>query len=139
MDNQPKPQSFNERLRAARKAAGFTLDSVSASLSELGVKRSKQAVGHWETGHAAPDAETLVHLCKMFSVSADYLLFGSGEIDIGGLHLDERTYNTVATFDASQIERLKTTIVNRVQEIAGDKAASSKGAQALLGNGRGAR
>ena len=39
---------------------------------QLGV--SRQAVSRWEVGSALPDASNILHLSKLFGVSADYLL-----------------------------------------------------------------
>jgi len=42
---------------------------------------SRQAVSRWECGSATPDAGNIVSICKLFDVSADYLLNEEYEMD----------------------------------------------------------
>jgi len=65
---------FNERIAAARRAAGLTQEQLG---ERVGVTR--QAVSKWEAGTAMPDALTAAKLCDALNVSADYLLLGKGE------------------------------------------------------------
>jgi len=65
---------FNERIAAARRAAGLTQEQLG---ERVGVTR--QAVSKWEAGTAMPDALTAARLCDALNVSADYLLLGKGE------------------------------------------------------------
>lgn len=62
---------WNERVAAARKAAGLTQEALG---EKLGV--SRQAVSKWESGQAMPDLDTVAKLCLALGFSADYLLFG---------------------------------------------------------------
>ena len=62
---------WNERITAARKAAGLTQEALG---EKLGV--SRQAVSKWESGQAVPDLDTVAKLCLALGFSADYLLFG---------------------------------------------------------------
>ena len=62
---------WNERIAAARKAAGLTQEALG---EKLGV--SRQAVSKWESGQAVPDLDTVAKLCLALGFSADYLLFG---------------------------------------------------------------
>ena len=62
---------WNERVAAARKAAGLTQEALG---EKLGV--SRQAVSKWESGQAVPDLDTVAKLCLALGFSADYLLFG---------------------------------------------------------------
>lgn len=57
------------RIKELRKARGWLQDDLADKL-----KVSRQAVGHYETGTRGLDEETIVHCCKIFGVSADYLL-----------------------------------------------------------------
>lgn len=58
-----------ERLRELRLEHEMTLDEVSHF---LGITSS--AVCKFENGSRSPKAEQIVALCKMYGVSADYLL-----------------------------------------------------------------
>lgn len=59
-------QEIGEVLKGARLAAGFTQAQVATLLN-----RKPQVVGHWETGYAQPDANTLFELCDIYGISID--------------------------------------------------------------------
>lgn len=111
------PPTFGERLAKARKAAGYTQQTIRDALAKRGADKTKSAIGHWETGHAAPDMETLVLLCELYEVSADYLLFGKARVESVALRLDAETRASIAGFKPPQLDRLANTIKNRVQEL----------------------
>lgn len=58
-----------ERIKETRERNGLT---QAALAKKLGVTRS--AVNSWEIGISAPSVQYLIELCKLFNVSADYLL-----------------------------------------------------------------
>lgn len=60
---------WNERIAAARKAAGLTQEALG---EKLGV--SRQAVSKWETGAADPSTANLLALAKLYGVSPEELL-----------------------------------------------------------------
>lgn len=60
------------KILPLRKSRGMSQEALA---ERLGV--SRQTVSRWETGSAAPDAENLLGLSRLFGVSADELL-GSG-------------------------------------------------------------
>ena len=60
----------NERLRQARKDAGFSSEQKFAEF--LGIERSRYH--SWEIGNAAPSTEYLAKLCRALNVTADYLI-----------------------------------------------------------------
>ena len=62
---------WNDRLAAARKAAGLSQEQLGEL---LGVTR--QAVSKWESGQTTPDVLTAARLCEALHISADYLLLG---------------------------------------------------------------
>jgi len=59
-------QEIGEVLKGARLSAGFTQAQVATLLN-----RKPQVVGHWETGYAQPDANTLFELCDIYGISID--------------------------------------------------------------------
>lgn len=70
--------NLKTRLRAARINAKMSQD-VAGSLVKTIEKPdgvSKQAVSHWEHGVNTPSSSQLAIFCKIYNVSADYLLFG---------------------------------------------------------------
>ncbi|MDE7463680.1 MAG: helix-turn-helix domain-containing protein [Clostridiales bacterium] len=63
-----------EELIAARiKSVRADNKLTQAQLGER-LSVSQDTVSLWETGKSLPPAEYIIALCKMFSVSADYLL-----------------------------------------------------------------
>jgi len=66
-----KPKQFVERVKMARNARGWSLDKLSR---ETGL--SKTYLWEIERGGKNPSIETLVALCMVFELRADYLLFG---------------------------------------------------------------
>ena len=59
-------QEIGQILRAAREAKGMTQKQAAEMLG-----RRQQIVGHWETGYAQPDANTLFELCDIYGISID--------------------------------------------------------------------
>lgn len=59
-------QEIGQILKAAREAKGMTQKQVAETLG-----RRQQIVGHWETGYAQPDANTLFELCDIYDISID--------------------------------------------------------------------
>ena len=60
---------FNERLKAIRMESGLTQKEV---YEQLGL--SQNGYASYEQGRTEPNIATLVKLCHIFDVSADYLL-----------------------------------------------------------------
>ena len=60
---------FSEKILKLRRMRGLSQDET-AEL--IGV--SRQALSRWETGTALPDASNIAKICRVFDVSADYLL-----------------------------------------------------------------
>ena len=53
-------------LKGLRTSCGFTQKEVAEKLG-----RKQQIIGHWETGYAQPDANTLFTLCDIYGVTVD--------------------------------------------------------------------
>lgn len=62
---------FGERLRLARKKAGYSLRGLSRAIDG---KVSAQAIGKYERGEMMPSSGVLMHLAKELDVSVEYLL-----------------------------------------------------------------
>ena len=65
-----------ERIALARKKAGLSQEQLG---EKLGV--SRQAVSKWESGQTNPDVAYITEMCRLFSVSADWLLLGEEHAD----------------------------------------------------------
>lgn len=59
-------QEIGQILKSAREAKGLTQKQVAEIIG-----RRQQIVGHWETGYAQPDANTLFDLCDLYGISVD--------------------------------------------------------------------
>lgn len=67
-------KSIGNKIRQLRKDAKYTQTQLADMLST-----SQDTVSIWELDKALPDIESLIKLCKIFDVSADYIL-GLSEI-----------------------------------------------------------
>lgn len=70
------PEGFPERLREVWLASGMTQNEVS---KRIGYER--KSISKWMSGDYAPNTLALARLCRLFHVSADYLLFGEEKAD----------------------------------------------------------
>lgn len=77
--------TFGSRLRKLRISAGMT----QAQFADM-IKLSKTNVSKYETGVLEPNLDTVVLICKLFSVSADYLLGINNESQYPQIQSDER-------------------------------------------------
>ena len=75
MPHDPKERAALGRcLAAARKEAGFTIESASTALTVAGHKISKGGVGHWEKGTNVPDGIWLCRLAKLYGTTVGALV-----------------------------------------------------------------
>ena len=72
---------FSERLKAARKMNGFSLQDLSDAIAN---KLNKQALNRLENGEASPDSETISLLSKALKVTNDYF-FRQSIVSLGNL------------------------------------------------------
>lgn len=77
---------LNKRIHDLRTALGY---SQVALAKKLGV--SKQAVSNWENDNIQPSIEMLMRLADLFSVSTDYLLGRSSDLQVDLSSLDDET------------------------------------------------
>jgi transcriptional regulator with XRE-family HTH domain len=68
--------SLGQRIKAARKKHGLTQTLFA---NKMGV--SKGAVINYEKGYRSPDALFLIRMIKLFNISSEWLLLGSGPMD----------------------------------------------------------
>ena len=61
--------TIGKKIQQLRKTNGMSQEDLASHMSV-----SRQAVSKWELDEAVPDTNNLVQLCKIFGVSADYLL-----------------------------------------------------------------
>jgi len=72
------------KIKIAREVKHMTKEEIGSILKELRLKtgktqkeiaesigRTQQIIGHWETGYAQPDANTLFTLCEMYGTTVD--------------------------------------------------------------------
>jgi len=68
--------NLSEKIVKLRRSAGMSQEDMAGRLNV-----SRQAVSRWELGTAKPDAENILQLSRLFSVTADYLLNDDYESD----------------------------------------------------------
>lgn len=71
------------RIRELRKARGWKQEDLAREL-----RSGRATVANYETGYRSPDIETILRLCEIFGVSADYLL-GRSDLPDPQLTADE--------------------------------------------------
>ena len=69
--------NLGEKIHHHRKQRGMSQEELAAQITV-----SRQAISKWELGESIPDTENVVQLCKLFGISADYLLNDEIESDI---------------------------------------------------------
>lgn len=67
-------ETFPDKLKAARKEAGYTQKQV-----EILVGIQQAALSSYETGRTQPDIETLGKLADFYCVSCDWLIGTKGK------------------------------------------------------------
>src|SRR3990172_2174897 len=87
-----------DRLRLARRKAGFSLRDLSAAMGE---KVTAQAIGKYERGESTPSSGVLLALSKALGVSLAYLL-DTQEVELSGVEF--RTKANTSARDRAQVE-----------------------------------
>jgi Zn-dependent peptidase ImmA (M78 family) len=87
-----------DRIKLARRKAGFSLRVLSAVMGEL---VTAQAIGKYERGEDVPSAEVLTALAKALGVPLNYLLDSQG-IELTGIKFRTKANTTVR--DRAQVE-----------------------------------
>ena len=62
---------FGNRLKLARKKAGYSLRSLSDALDG---EVTAQAIGKYERGEMMPSSGVLIHMARVLNVSLEFLL-----------------------------------------------------------------
>lgn len=104
---------FNDRLKQARKASGYTQESLAAA---IGVKKS--TISGYESGNSEPDMDKIVKLMALLKVDANYLYqdemnsapeptFSSAALELARIYdeLDPHSQRIVYTVATMESER----------------------------------
>jgi Zn-dependent peptidase ImmA (M78 family)/DNA-binding XRE family transcriptional regulator len=97
---------FADRLKLARKKAGFSLRSLAEA---LGNQVSAQAIGKYERGEMMPSSGTLLALARTLDVSLDYLM-GAQVQQLDGVEFRKKSGATAkdrARVEAAVIEHVE--------------------------------
>lgn len=97
---------FGERLKLARKKAGFSLDRLAEN---LGGVVSKQALSKYERGLMMPGSKVLTELMKALDVTLDYLL--SENV----LSLEEVDFRKKARTTAKERARVEVAVIDQLE------------------------
>ena len=84
---------IGQKISACRKKRGMSQEDLA---ERIGV--SRQAVSRWETGESVPDVEKIKALCRIFEVSADYLLFDEKKELSSGCSEEKNSSNEKSRF-----------------------------------------
>lgn len=91
-NNKSTNMTLGEKLKFARKNAGFTQEQLAEKLLV-----SRQAVTKWESDKGMPDIENLKKLSRLLNVSIDHLLDNGENINLSVIreefNLDDYNYN----------------------------------------------
>jgi Zn-dependent peptidase ImmA (M78 family)/DNA-binding XRE family transcriptional regulator len=88
-------KNFPERLKAARKMNGYSLQDLADKLNN---KISKQALSKYESGQSIPDNNLLMDIAKVLGVSIDYFT-RSNTVELGNLAFRKLTTLSVKDQD----------------------------------------
>ncbi|MBN8837677.1 MAG: ImmA/IrrE family metallo-endopeptidase [Sphingobacteriia bacterium] len=88
---------FPERMKAARKLNGYSLQDLSDKLS---ISLSKQALSRLETGEVKPDSKTISILSKVLNVGADYF-FRQHSVS-----LDDIKFRKLKSLPAKELDKI---------------------------------
>src|SRR5687768_1696613 len=97
---------FGDRLKLARKKAGFSLRSLSEALDG---RVTAQAIGKYERGEMMPSSGIMLALAKILDVSLDYLM-GAQVQKLDGIEFRKKTGTSAkarARVEADVIEHVE--------------------------------
>lgn len=100
--------NFHDKLIKLRKQNAFSQEELA---DKLGV--SRQAISRWELGSTYPDVPNLLKICKLFDVSADYLI--NDDNDIQEKPVLEQT-EALMEDSIPNKEENKPTLLNRIKQ-----------------------
>ncbi|MEX2376329.1 MAG: XRE family transcriptional regulator [Dehalococcoidia bacterium] len=110
---------FGERLKLARKKAGYSLRALSDALD---CEVSAQAIGKYERGEMMPSSGVLMHLARTLDVSLEYLL-SEQVLELEGVEFRKLSGTTArdrAQVDAEVTDRLQRYIaIEEILEVDG--------------------
>lgn len=69
--------TMGQKIQQLRKSKGLSQEELSSMITV-----SRQAISKWELDESVPDTDNIVQICKIFGVSADYLLNDEVETDM---------------------------------------------------------
>lgn len=81
-------EEIGQVLREWRERCGMSRQQVADRIG-----KTTQTIGHWETGHAQPDADTLFMLCDMYGASVDSAFSLNKKVE-----LTSREYDTITNY-----------------------------------------
>ncbi len=111
---------FGQRLRLARKKAGFSLQGLAERISP---PVSAQAISKYETGKMMPSSSVLVEISKVLDVSLDFLM--SGQVaELAGVEFRKHSATSAqdrARAEAIVIEKVEDYLA--IEEVFGDQSS----------------
>lgn len=101
---------FGERLKSARKMAGYSLEELAEKLGDI----TKQALSNYENNKRKPDSTIIIKLAKIFGVKPDYFL-RSAELNFENFEYRKRS--KVSRKEINRIEEKTIDYLERFLEL----------------------
>lgn len=96
-------------LKSLRVANNMTQKEVAEKIG-----RKQQIVGHWETGYAQPDANTLFSLCELYGVSIDEAFGFNQKREISAPEYEHiKKYRMLSVYDKETVDMTIDRLINK--------------------------
>ena len=76
-------KSMGALLKAAREAAGMSVEKISSELESRGIKASKKTIYSWESGKSQPNPDPFLYMCGRYGIVEPLEYFGYPVTDDG--------------------------------------------------------
>jgi Zn-dependent peptidase ImmA (M78 family) len=104
-------ERFGQRLKAARKMAGLSMEALSDATGNI---ITKQAISKYENGQMKPDSQKLIALAKALGVSTGYF-YRESEVELTGIEFRKKSRLTQK--EIARIENCTLDFIERYIEI----------------------
>ena len=93
-----KNPNISRILKYHRKLNDLSVQDVSYYLDHLGKPAATKTIYGWESGQTQPNADTLMHLCKLYHIDDILHTFGYADESDVPLHLSPKERNLVLAY-----------------------------------------
>lgn len=93
-----KNPNISRILKYYRRLNELSVQDVSYYLDNLGKPAAPKTIYGWESGQTQPNADTLMHLCKLYHIDDILLTFGYTDQSDMPLHLSPKERNMILSY-----------------------------------------